>query len=161
MISHPSPNFEVRRDGVKPTLVILHGTWTETVEESLGFLTSQTPPEGLGRVSAHYLIDRDGTLYSLVDESMRAWHAGVSHWQGIDDVNSASIGIELQNNGKEDYTAAQIDALIPLLQGIQARHGIKTESILGHEQVAPGRKDDPGPRFPWTLLRTKLAVARL
>lgn len=157
MISHPSPNFEARRDGAKPSLIVLHGTWTDTIEESLGFLTDANPPEGQGRVSAHYLIDRDGTVYSLVDESMRAWHAGESHWRGIDDVNSHSIGIELQNAGMkhilpEPYDKRQIEALIALLQDIIARHNIDVENVLAHSDVAPKRKDDPGEHFPWKAL---------
>jgi N-acetylmuramoyl-L-alanine amidase len=152
MRSCPSPNFEPRRDGMSPSLVILHGTWTKDSDQSLAFLTDPDPNRPGGRVSAHYFIDTDGCVYRIVEESMRAWHAGASQWRGIADVNSASIGIELQNDGQAAYTMAQIEALIPLLRDITTRHGISPENILAHSDVAPARKDDPGPHFPWREL---------
>ena len=103
-------------------------------------------------VSAHYLITRDGTLCSLVDEQMRAWHAGAGSWQGCRDMNSASIGIELDNDGVSPFDAAQIDALEPLLDAVMARWGISPRNVIGHQDMAPGRKCDPGPHFPWKRL---------
>lgn len=138
-----SPNFDARR----PNYVILHHTTNESVERSLNTLTD---PER--KVSAHYLIARDGTIYPLVDESQRAWHAGESWWAGQTDMNSASIGIELDNNGDEPFAEAQMAALIPLLQQIVERNRIPPNNIIGHGDVAPGRKVDPSRHFPWRRL---------
>lgn len=104
------------------------------------------------KVSAHYLIARDGTLYQLVDEGKRAWHAGISYWGGQTDLNSASIGIELDNSGADDFPAVQIDTLVALLERVTARHAIPRGNILAHGDVAPGRKVDPNRRFPWQAL---------
>jgi len=103
-------------------------------------------------VSAHYLIARDGRIYYLVDELARAWHAGESAWGGNRDLNSASIGIELDNNGEEPYAEAQIAALLALLADLTARWSIPAANVLGHGDVAPGRKVDPGALFPWRRL---------
>lgn len=159
MILHPSPNFEERKTGVTPQLIILHGTWTDNFQETLDHLTDGNPDRPNGRVSAHYAIDEDGAVYKLVEEEKRAWHAGKSQWQNITDINSASIGIEIQNDGTAPYTFAQIDALISLLKDIMTRHAIPPENVLGHEDVAPGRKDDPGAHFPWKTL-TLAGVAK-
>lgn len=159
MIDYPSLNYEDRRDGMTLHFVVLHGTWTGNVEESLKFLTDTNPPAGVSKVSAHYLIDKNGIVYALVDESKRAWHAGQSFWRGVEDMNSASIGIEIQNAGMGDpYSDEQIQALIILLQGIMARHDIPSENILAHSDIAPARKDDPGAHFPWVTL-AKAGVA--
>lgn len=152
MIDYPSPNFEDRREGATLQYVILHGTWTHSIEETLAFLTDANPDRTGGRVSAHYAIDIDGTMYHLVNEEKRAWHAGASFWRGVEDLNSASIGIELQNDGRAPYPDAQIDALTDLLLDIIARRGISTENILAHSDIAPQRKDDPGAHFPWQRL---------
>ena len=101
------------------------------------------------KVSSHYLIARDGRIYYLVDELARAWHAGESYWGGNRDLNSASIGIELDNNGGEPFAEAQIEALIALLADLKARYGIPTANFIGHGDVAPGRKVDPSRWFPW------------
>ena len=138
-----SPNFDQRR----PNLVIIHHTSNSTSEQALRTLTS---PER--KVSAHYLIDRDGSIVQLVSESDRAWHAGLSWWGGISDVNSASIGIELDNTGSEPFADAQIDALLALLTDIRLRYPIPTANFIGHGDVAPTRKDDPSPLFPWARL---------
>ncbi len=103
-------------------------------------------------MSAHYLIARDGTLYQLVDENKRAWHAGLSYWGGQTDLNSASLGIELDNTGDEDFPAVQIDTLVALLERVTARHAIPHANILAHGDIAPGRKVDPNRRFPWKAL---------
>ena len=140
---HPSPNFDAR----KPNLVIIHHTTNETAEQALRTLTN---PER--KVSAHYLIGRDGTIVQLVEEASRAWHAGLSWWNGQTDINSASIGIELDNTGSEPFPDAQIDALLKLLAGIKLRHHIPTANFIGHADVAPTRKDDPSVFFPWSTL---------
>jgi N-acetylmuramoyl-L-alanine amidase len=131
--------------------LILHFTW-EGFEDSLKVLTQ-------GKVSSHYLVDDDPPrIYRLVEEDRRAWHAGVSHWAGETMLNSASVGIEIVNLGEREdpayapYPAAQIDAVVALVRDIQRRHGIKPHRILGHNDIAPQRKTDPGPRFPWRRL---------
>jgi N-acetylmuramoyl-L-alanine amidase len=138
-----SPNFDLRR----PQYVILHHTSDDTAGQALATLTDPAR-----MVSAHYLVARDGTVYQLVDERRRAWHAGISRWGADEDINSSSIGIELDNNGREPYAPAQIDALLALLADIRSRHDIPRENFLGHGDVAPGRKVDPGALFPWKLL---------
>lgn len=144
--SWSSPNFDARR----PNFVILHHTSNDNAERALHTLTD---PER--RVSAHYLIGRDGQRYQLVDEGRRAWHAGESRWGGLSDLNSASIGIELDNNGAEPYPAVQIEALLQLLGELRTRHRIPVANILAHGDVAPGRKADPGTLFPWMELAGK------
>ncbi len=139
----PSPNYDERR----PAFVILHHTGDDTVEQALEVLTDPSR-----EVSAHYLVGRDGTIYQLVDERERAWHAGASRWGGDADMNSASIGIELDNDGDEIFADAQIAALLALLADIEARYHIPTANFLGHGDVAPGRKVDPGRLFPWKEL---------
>ncbi|QEW19172.1 1,6-anhydro-N-acetylmuramyl-L-alanine amidase AmpD [Marinibacterium anthonyi] len=103
-------------------------------------------------VSAHYLIGRDGTLWQLVDEDRRAWHAGAGSWQGRGDVNSRSIGIELDNTGRHPFPEPQMTALETLLAGIRSRWDIPAEGVIGHSDMAPGRKSDPGARFDWARL---------
>ena len=139
----PSPNFDQRR----PNYVILHQTTNKTVEKALGTLTD---PQR--KVSVHYLIGRNGEIIQLVDETARAWHAGKSWWGGLTDLNSASIGIELDNTGEEEFMEAQIAALLSLLEELRARYGIPSANYLGHGDIAPGRKVDPGRRFPWKRL---------
>lgn len=139
----PSPNFDQRR----PNFIILHHTTNATVERAL-----QTLTDNRRQVSAHYLIGRDGQNYALVDEAHRAWHAGDSWWGGSSDLNSASIGIELDNTGDEPFAEAQINRLLVLLEELRARHRIPAENILGHGDVAPTRKVDPSKFFPWERL---------
>ena len=139
----PSPNFGVRR----ANYVILHHTSNDTLAQAQRTLSD---PER--SVSAHYLVGRDGRLLQLVDEHQRAWHAGASWWGGHTDINSASIGIELDNNGSEPFADAQIDTLLRLLADIQARHRIPRANFIGHADVAPGRKTDPSALFPWRRL---------
>lgn len=144
-----SPNFEERKGMVSPSIILLHYTGMPTAQAALERLCD---PES--KVSAHYLIDEDGSIYAMVDEEKRAWHAGKSVWQGKTDINSHSIGIELVNPGHEfgyrSFPEEQIDALIELCRDISARHQI--EWVLGHEHVAPDRKQDPGELFPWDRL---------
>jgi N-acetylmuramoyl-L-alanine amidase len=153
----PSPNWNER--ALPVSLVVLHYTGMRTAAEALERMLDPK-----AEVSAHYMIDEDGTDTRLVDESMRAWHAGRSFWRGITDINSASVGIELVNPGHEwgyhPFPDAQMEALIPLLAAIMERHGIAPENVVGHSDVAPARKDDPGELFDWELLaRYKLALA--
>lgn len=139
----PSANFDQRR----PTLVVIHYTGSETAADALRTLTTATPA-----VSAHYLIVRDGSIVQLVDERARAWHAGESRWGASFDVNSDSIGIELDNDGRTPYPQAQIDALLALLADLQRRYRLPAAAFVGHADVAPWRKVDPGPLFPWRTL---------
>lgn len=139
----PSPNFDARR----PNFIVIHATSDNTAEQALRTLTD---PQR--KVSAHYVIGRDGAVYQLVDEGARAWHAGESKWGTHTDLNSVSLGIELDNNGDEPFPDAQITALLTLLQGMQARHRIPTANFIGHGDVAPGRKVDPSRYFPWATL---------
>jgi N-acetylmuramoyl-L-alanine amidase len=139
----PSPNFDLRR----PNFVILHNTADDTADQALRTLTDPAR-----KVSAHYLVARDGAVYQLVDERSRAWHAGVSSWGGTTDMNSVSLGIELDNNGHEAFPQVQIAALLALLDDISARYAIPAANYLGHGDVAPGRKVDPGALFPWQTL---------
>jgi len=142
-VERPSSNFDERR----PNFVIIHHTSNDEAERALSTLT-----DPLRRVSAHYLIARDGTIYYLVDEMARAWHAGESYWGGSRDLNSASVGIELDNNGDEPFTEPQIESLLMLLADLQERYKIPTANFLGHGDVAPTRKTDPSRRFPWKRL---------
>jgi N-acetylmuramoyl-L-alanine amidase len=139
----PSPNFDQRR----PNYVILHQTSNDNVARALATLTD---PQR--RVSAHYLIGRDGAVMQLVDESARAWHAGESWWGGMTDLNSASIGIELDNTGDEAFAEPQIAALLLLLEELRKRHRIPQANYLAHGDIAPARKVDPGRLFPWRRL---------
>lgn len=143
MLDVPSPNFDVRR----PNLIVLHHTSNDSAGVALRTLTSPAR-----KVSSHYLIDRDGTVIRLVEESARAWHAGKSWWGGITDVNSVSIGIEFDNNGSEPFPDVQIDALLTLLTDIRTRYPIPSANVVGHADVAPTRKDDPSAFFPWSRL---------
>ncbi len=147
MLSHPSPNHGPRRDALLPSLIVIHYTAMDTPEAALDRLCD---PEA--EVSAHYLIAADGTLCQLVEEHRRAWHAGAGRWGGIADVNSASIGIELDNDGTCPFPEAQIETLIELLAGIRSRWPIPAKGVIGHSDMAPGRKADPGPLFPWKAL---------
>jgi N-acetylmuramoyl-L-alanine amidase len=149
---HPSPNFDERDPAVRLEFIVIHYTGMLTREAALQYLC--TPA---AKVSAHYLIDEDGREFRLVDEKKRAWHAGKSFWRGITDMNSASIGIELVNRGHAfgytPFPAAQIAALLALLQEITKRHKLKpAKAMLGHADIAPTRKEDPGELFPWQEL---------
>ena len=153
-----SPNHGDRK-GRDVSLVVLHYTGMKTGQEALERLCD--PDAG---VSAHYLLEEDGRAVQLVPEDRRAWHAGVSSWAGETDVNTVSIGIEIVNPGHEfgyrDFPESQIDRLIPLLRGICERHGVPREGVIGHSDVAPDRKEDPGERFPWQRLADEgLALA--
>ncbi len=141
----PSDNHDAR----DPVLIVLHATEQDSVQRSLDTLRSRN---STGPVSAHYLIGRDGALYQLVSEERRAWHAGAGRWGTITDVNSASIGIELGNDGVDPFPPAQIATLLRLLDDICRRHGIPREQIIAHADMAPTRKRDPSRHFPWRQL---------
>ncbi len=145
----PSPNFDARR--APPDMAVLHYTGMPTAEEAVARLRD---PEA--KVSAHYLVHEDGRVLRLVPEERRAWHAGVSFWKGERDINAVSIGIEIVNPGHEwGYRAfpdVQVEAVIRLLDEIRGRWDIPDARILGHSDVAPARKQDPGELFPWKRL---------
>lgn len=142
-IQVPSPNHNERR----PNYVILHQTSNDHAEDALRTLTDPAR-----QVSAHYLIARDGTVFQLVDEQRRAWHAGASWWGGNTDLNSASIGIELDNNGDEPFAETQIARLLDLLGELRDRYRIPAANFIGHGDIAPRRKVDPSRHFPWERL---------
>ncbi|HUA53589.1 MAG TPA: N-acetylmuramoyl-L-alanine amidase [Candidatus Sulfotelmatobacter sp.] len=151
VVEHPSPNFGPRPTDAAIDLLILHYTGMQSAEAAIARLCDRA-----AAVSAHYVIDEDGTVYRLVDERERAWHAGVSAWQGRGDVNSFSVGIELVNPGHEwgyrAFPAAQLAACAQLSRAIVKRHAIPASRVLGHSDVAPARKQDPGERFDWAHL---------
>jgi len=150
-IKYLSPNFEPRPSGVLPDMIILHYTDLMSTEEALTRLCDVE-----AKVSSHFLISKEGVLYQLVDPIHRAWHAGISFWQGERDINSRSIGIELDNYGHqfgpEPFPSLQIDTLLNLLNELTKKYKIPAHRILGHSDVAPLRKKDPGESFPWKVL---------
>ena len=151
----PSPNHGVRKGGSGPDMILIHYTGMETAEAAIARLCDPGP-----EVSAHYLISETGEITQMVDEARRAWHAGVSRWEGQEDINSCSIGIELANPGPlldlPPFPEPQMAALEGLIADIRARWDIPDTRILGHEEVAPGRKFDPGPKFDWVRVRPGL-----
>lgn len=151
---HPSPNFGPRRGGVTPSLIVLHYTGMSDAQAALERLCDPS-----AEVSAHYMIDRDGALVQMVREEDRAWHAGAGAWQGLDDVNSRSIGVELVNDGFQPFPLPQMKALEGVLAGLLARWCIHPVDVIAHSDMAPDRKEDPGPRFDWrSLARQGLAI---
>ncbi len=144
---HPSPNCSARRDGLRPGLIVLHYTAMKSAEAALERLCD---PQA--EVSAHYLIARDGRVTRLVEEDQRAWHAGAGAWGGRGDVNSRSIGIELDNDGSTPFSQPLMQALEALLPGIMQRWAIAPMGVIGHSDMAPERKRDPGRRFDWRRL---------
>lgn len=148
---HASGNIDERRAGLTPTLLILHYTGLATVERSIEVLSDPR-----GKVSCHYVIDEAGRITQMVSEAKRAWQAGVSYWAGEIDINSASIGIEIQNpghaGGYPDFPRPQMNAVRDLSLDIIARHRIAADGVLAHSDVAPARKIDPGEKFDWPWL---------
>ncbi|MGD1933913.1 MAG: N-acetylmuramoyl-L-alanine amidase [Candidatus Phaeomarinobacter sp.] len=146
-----SPNFDTRAGNCAPDMVVIHYTGMETAEAALERLQ-----DAEAKVSAHYLIDEEGRAFALVPEFERAWHAGVSSWHGETDVNSLSIGIEMANKGHEfgypDFPDAQMTTLLDLMADIFSRWPLDPARVVGHSDVAPGRKADPGEKFPWKQL---------
>lgn len=154
-IWYPSPNFGVRRDGLEPLFIVIHYTAMRSVEAALERLCDPT-----AKVSAHYVISRVGGVWQLVSEESRAWHAGSGSWCGWEDVNSVSIGIELDNDGQSPFCEPQIVVLETLLKDILDRWNLPPQAVIGHSDVAPGRKWDPGGRFDWDrLARQGLSAA--
>ena len=149
LIDAPSPNFDTRR--APPDILVLHYTGMQTGEAALARLRD---PEA--RVSAHFVVEEDGRIFSLVPEERRAWHAGRGVWQGETDVNAASIGIEIVNPGHEfgyrPFPDAQVAAVIALTADIRSRWSIPDARIIAHSDLAPDRKEDPGELFPWKAL---------
>ncbi len=170
IIDRPSPNYDTRARAID--LVVLHYTGMQNAEIALARLTDPAPAAGkypgpwqapdidpttmLGRASAHYVVDEAGLIYRLVAEEHRAWHAGISNWEGEGDVNSRSIGVEIVNGGHDfglpEFPDVQVEAVIVLLRDILVRWNMKPSRVVGHSEVAPERKLDPGEKFPWTRL---------
>jgi N-acetylmuramoyl-L-alanine amidase len=146
-----SPNCGPRRGSERPDLILLHYTGMISGEAAEAWLC-----DAASQVSSHYIVYDDGGIVQMVREADRAWHAGKSYWAGVSDINSCSVGIEIVNPGPEggypDFPEKQIEAVIALCQDIAARHAIRPERILAHSDVAPGRKIDPGEKFPWQRL---------
>jgi N-acetylmuramoyl-L-alanine amidase len=151
----PSPNFDER--SLPVSMLVLH--YTGMVDGPSAIMRLRDPE---AKVSCHYLVAEDGTVLRMVDEEKRAWHAGQSWWRGVTDVNSASIGIEIVNPGHEfgyrPFAEEQMDALVPLVADIVKRHDIPRANVVGHSDIAPARKQDPGELFDWSRL-AKLGLA--
>ncbi len=148
----PSPNWDARR--APPDMVVLHYTGMETGAAALDRLRDPA-----AKVSAHWLVEEDGGVLALVPEERRAWHAGVAFWRGERDVNAVSVGIEIVNpghaHGYRAFPAAQVEAVIRLLDGVRGRWDVPDARILAHSDVAPARKEDPGELFPWAELAAR------
>jgi N-acetylmuramoyl-L-alanine amidase len=151
IVSRPSPNHDARPAATQVDILVMHYTGMKTAEAALARLC-----DPVAKVSSHYTVDEDGTVYAHVPETACAWHAGVSWWAGASNVNARSIGIEIVNPGHEfgyrAFPTEQIDALIALSKGILSRHPIPARRVLGHSDIAPDRKEDPGELFPWHQL---------
>ncbi len=151
MIELPSLNFDDRPPDVPVDMLVLHYTGMESADAALARLT-----DAASRLSAHYVIDEDGAVFRLVGEGHRAWHAGEAWWRGSADVNARSIGVELVNPGHEfgyrPFPEVQMAALEELVRGVLARHPIPARNVVGHSDVAPRRKMDPGELFDWRRL---------
>ena len=157
-IAAPSPNFDARLLPI--SMIVLHYTGMQDAQSAIDRLRD---PEA--KVSAHYLVDEDGSILQLVDEGHRAWHAGKSHWRDVEDVNSASIGIEIVNPGHDwgyrPFPPQQVASVVRLVAEIKDRHEVTRGNIVGHSDIAPSRKRDPGELFPWhELARRRLALPR-
>ena len=139
-------NFGMR----KPNIVVIHYTAQNSCEQTL-----QTFTKPATQVSAHYVICKDGTLNHMLNDYLRAWHAGAGKWGNNTDVNSSSIGIEIDNNGIDSFSNAQINTLLGVLSFVKKEYNIPTENFIGHSDVAPARKIDPGILFPWKALSEK------
>jgi N-acetylmuramoyl-L-alanine amidase len=148
---HPSCNTGDRRKGCRANMIVLHYTGMSAAEQAIKWLSDPR-----SKVSCHYVVDERGHITQLVAETQRAWHAGASHWAGETDINSASIGIEIQNPGHEhgypDFPPKQMQAIAALCRDIAQRRGVPPERVLAHSDVAPGRKIDPGEKFDWAYL---------
>jgi N-acetylmuramoyl-L-alanine amidase len=150
-----SPNCGPRRDGLKPTLIVIHYTAMKSAKAAIERLC-----DPVAEVSAHYVIGNTGEVTQLVGEDQRAWHAGAGRWHGQDDINSRSIGIELDNAGTHPFSEPLMQSLERLLPEIMQRWDILAEGVIGHSDFAPGRKIDPGPRFDWGRLAKQNLAAK-
>jgi N-acetylmuramoyl-L-alanine amidase len=180
IIQHPSPNFDDRKRPIR--FIVLHYTGMQSADGALRVLSDPLPqreaylkeipaspllvdgrpadrvlvPAPMSKVSSHYLVYEDGRVFQLVDEAKRAWHAGRGSWDGEADVNSCSIGIEIANGGHDfglpDFPEAQIQSVMTLVHAIMERHGLDRQHVIGHSDLAPSRKPDPGEKFPWKRL---------
>lgn len=152
-VDRPSPNFN-ERGGQSVQFLVIHYTAMATAEDAIKRLSDPA-----AAVSAHYVVDNDGTIYRLVSEDKRAWHAGVSFWDGHSNLNASSVGIEIANDGVSPYPEAQMKAVIALSNDIASRHKLRAFYVVGHSDIAPDRKDDPGALFDWKrFAETKLGV---
>ncbi|KAF2330005.1 MAG: N-acetylmuramoyl-L-alanine amidase [Flavobacterium nitrogenifigens] len=139
-------NFNLR----KPSFVIIHHTAQDSLQQTINTFTKTKT-----QVSAHYIISENGKVVQMLNDYLRAWHAGNSTWGKVTDLNSCSIGIELDNNGFKPFTEAQISSLVALLTKLKKDYNIPTQNFLGHADIAPGRKQDPSALFPWKTLAEK------
>ena len=151
---YKSLNFDKRNPANKISFIVIHYTAMQSLDKTLKLLCSIK-----SKVSSHFLISKKGEIYKLVDENLRAWHAGKSKWKNIIDINSCSIGIELENSGHhlkfEKYNNKQINSLLELISYLKSKYNILETNIIGHSDVAPLRKKDPGEKFPWKILQKK------
>jgi N-acetylmuramoyl-L-alanine amidase len=156
VVEMPSPNYNERPAGLLPDMIVLHYTGMKTQEEALERLCNGDENQAHGRVSAHYTIARDGALFCHVDPLSRAWHAGQSYWRGREGLNDCSVGIELVNMGHEfgyePFPELQVKSLISLMRAVRREFDIPLHHIVGHQDIAPMRKRDPGHLFPWDAL---------
>lgn len=136
-------NFNIR----KPNYVIIHFTAQDSIQQTLHTFTVTN-----SQVSAHYVVAKDGKVYHMLNDYLRAWQAGISKWGSVTDMNSCSIGIEIDNNGSEPYTDAQVKSMVALLGYLKKTYNIPRANFIGHEDIAPVRKPDPGPYFPWQIM---------
>ena len=152
IIQKKSPNFNQRPKSSRINSIVIHYTGMKTFNEALKRLCDKN-----SKVSSHYLIGKDGKVINLVDEKNRAWHAGISEWKGVKNINDISIGIELENPGHEfgytPYSKKQMDALIFLCKQLKKKYHITEDWVLGHSDIAPGRKLDPGEKFDWSAIK--------
>jgi N-acetylmuramoyl-L-alanine amidase len=155
--TYKSPNYNNRKKNSKIKFLIIHYTALKNDLEAINYMCDHK-----NKVSSHYLINKKGEIYCLVNENLRAWHAGVSFWKRTKDINSYSIGIEMDNSGHhhnfENYTSSQTNSLINLLIFLKKKYEIKFDNILGHSDIAPYRKIDPGEKFPWKKLANKSII---
>ena len=147
----PTPNFGERKGGVRPSMIVLHYTDTQDTQEALDYMMNP-----VREVSAHYVVEKDGQVIQMVKDEKRAWHAGKAYWRGERDINSYSIGVEIVNSGHtyghEPFPEVQIEMVVRLCKRVMKKWGIEASGVLGHSDVAPGRKEDPGHLFPWQRL---------
>ena len=149
---YKSPNFDNRKTGTSINYIVLHYTAMKDYKEALNHLCDKN-----NKVSSHFLINKSGDIFYLVNIVNRAWHAGVSHWKGVDNLNDRSIGIELENPGHEfgyiPFSRKQMSSLVFLCKKIKNKYNIKADWVLGHSDISPGRKLDPGKKFNWNLIK--------